>query len=54
MFFRLKNWAIEHARDIAFGVFIFLVITISFALGYLSARDGNRAPIVIEKQATSQ
>lgn len=49
MFFRIKLWLQEHKRQIALYVLLFLISTISFGLGYLMARETNRAPIIIEK-----
>jgi hypothetical protein len=51
MIFELKNWLSEHKKEIALGIFIVLVATASFGLGYLFARDANQAPIIIEKAA---
>ncbi len=39
-----------HKKEIIFAGIIFIVATLSFGLGYLAARDLNRAPIIIEKQ----
>ena len=40
-----------HKREIAFGIILFLVATVSFGLGYLANREFNHAPIVIEKNS---
>ncbi len=39
----------QYRKEIIFGVIIFLVSSISFALGYLANRDLNHAPIIIEQ-----
>ncbi|MBI4993914.1 hypothetical protein HZC33_03115 [Candidatus Wolfebacteria bacterium] len=44
-----KEFFIENKQAIIIGLLIFLVATLSFGLGYLSNREFNRAPIVIEK-----
>jgi hypothetical protein len=49
MFFRLKTWVLDHEKDLLLGIFIALIATISFALGYLTAQENTKAPIVIEK-----
>jgi len=40
---------LEHEKDLLLGFFIALIATISFALGYLVAKENSKAPIVIEK-----
>lgn len=37
------------SKRFLFAASIFLVSTISFALGYLTARETNRVPLVIEQ-----
>jgi hypothetical protein len=49
MLSRLTNWFQEKRRWIVFGLFLFLIITLSFGLGYLVAKEANPAPIIIEK-----
>ena len=46
---KCKNWIVEHWREVLIFALIFLVSTISFALGFLMAEERGRAPIVIEK-----
>jgi hypothetical protein len=46
---KIKTFYENYKKEIIFILIIFLVSTISFALGYLSARELNRAPIIIEK-----
>jgi hypothetical protein len=41
----------DHKREIILGILFFLISTLSFGLGYLVAQEGNRAPIVIEKNS---
>jgi len=48
---RIKNWLIEHRREIILFIIAFLISTISFGLGYLMAQEFNRAPIIIEKSS---
>ncbi|MEK7554457.1 MAG: hypothetical protein AAB518_00515 [Patescibacteria group bacterium] len=51
MFDKIKSWFHEHKREVVLFLFIFLVSTISFGVGYLMGLDQSRAPIVIEKIA---
>ncbi len=46
---RISQWCRNHREQIILFIFIFLVSTVSFGLGYLTAIQGNRAPIIIEK-----
>ncbi len=42
----------ENQRNIILGILLFLIISLSFGLGYLANRElskTNRAPIIIEK-----
>jgi len=50
---KCKNWAIEHKKELLLFMLIFLVSSISFALGYLMARDQGRAPIIIERASST-
>ncbi len=45
----MKDWIVNHKKEIIFALIIFLVASLSFGLGYLSNREFNRAPIIIEK-----
>jgi hypothetical protein len=45
----MKNWLIENKKNITLFAIFFLISTISFALGYLSARENSRSDIVIER-----
>ena len=47
----IRNWSIRCRREITFALIIFLVATLSFGLGYLSNREFNHAPIIIQKAA---
>jgi len=49
MFSNIKDWVINHKRDIVLFLLIFLISSLSFGLGYLVNREFTRAPIVIEK-----
>ncbi len=46
---KLKEWLGRHQREIILFTLFFLISTISFALGYLAAREFNTPPIVIEQ-----
>lgn len=46
---RIKDWIDFHKKEVVFSVVIFLVATVSFALGYLANRELNHAPIIIEQ-----
>jgi len=42
----------ENQRNIILGLLLFLIISLSFGLGYLTNRElskNNRAPVIIEK-----
>ena len=39
----------ERRREASFAVFVFLVASASFMLGYLTAREFVKTPIIIEK-----
>ncbi|MEK7635758.1 MAG: hypothetical protein AAB405_01550 [Patescibacteria group bacterium] len=39
----------ENQKNIALGLFLILIISLSFGLGYLVNREFTHAPIVIEK-----
>lgn len=45
----MRDWLINHKKEIIFALIIFLVSAISFGLGYLANREFNRTPIIIEK-----
>lgn len=49
MLSRLKILIQEYKRAILLVLLLFLIISLSFGLGYLLARESNRAPIIIEK-----
>lgn len=49
MLIRLQEWYSSHKRDLVVGALIFLIGTLGFGLGYLYAKEDNRAPIIIEK-----
>lgn len=46
---RLKELFQEYQRKIFLSFLLILVISLSFGLGYLVARENNQAPIIIEK-----
>ncbi len=45
----LKNWIIFYKKEILLVLAVSLVGSTSFALGYLTNREFNHAPIIIEK-----
>jgi len=49
MFTNLKEWILRNEKKIFVGIFIVLIATASFALGYMTAKENTRAPIIIEK-----
>ncbi len=51
MFFQVIELVKKNKRDFVLFVLIFLVSTISFALGYLFAFQTDHTPIVIEKHS---
>lgn len=48
---KLKFFIQAHRREVVLFILFFLVGTISFALGYLTAGQIIRTPIVIEKNS---
>lgn len=46
---KIKFFWDNHKKEIIFILILFLVSTISFALGYLLAEELNKAPIIIQK-----
>lgn len=46
---RVRDWILFHKKEVVFAVIIFLTATLSFALGYITNHEFNRAPIIIEK-----
>ena len=44
----MRDWLKTHQKELVFALIIFLVASISFALGYLANRELNRTPIIIE------
>lgn len=51
---RAGEWYAYHKKELVFGAIIFVVATLSFGLGYLSNRELNHAPIVIERVESSK
>jgi len=49
VFINLRFFLKNNKKDILIGVVAFFVIALSFALGYITARDFSMTPIVIEK-----
>ena len=50
----LKELVLRYRKELIFGTVIFLVSAFSFALGYVTARDAARTPIIIEDVKSSQ
>jgi len=50
-FKNIKIWCQSHIKEILLFIFVFLVSTMSFGLGYLIAIDHSRTPIIIEKNS---
>jgi hypothetical protein len=49
MFLRFKIWFRNHKKTILLSVIGVLIILLSYALGYITARDFTNAPIIIQK-----
>ncbi len=43
------DWYQNHRKEVVFSAIIFLVASLSFALGYLANHELSHAPIIIEK-----
>ncbi|MDI6820884.1 MAG: hypothetical protein QMD65_01765 [Patescibacteria group bacterium] len=48
---RFNMWLKDKKIWIIFWVGLFIVVTLSFGIGYLVAKEANPAPIIIEKCA---
>jgi len=46
---KIKTYIMARKREVAFGVILFFVASLSFALGYTASRQFNHAVIIIEK-----
>ncbi|NLA08283.1 MAG: hypothetical protein GX873_01120 [Parcubacteria group bacterium] len=47
---QIKEVFQQNKKEIIIGIFVFLIVTISFALGYLTAEKlVQKTPIIIEK-----
>ncbi len=53
MFPKFKLFLNDKRKEIVIFILFFLISTISFSLGYLSAGQNVRSPIIIEKGAMS-
>jgi len=51
MLSNFKVWLKEKWRWLLVGFILILIITISFGIGYLTAKQANPAPIIIEKNS---
>ncbi|KKU91434.1 MAG: hypothetical protein UY23_C0001G0040 [Candidatus Jorgensenbacteria bacterium GW2011_GWA1_48_11] len=47
----IKFWFRERGKWILFWLFLIVLVSMSFGLGYLAGRQDNPAPIVIEKNS---
>jgi len=45
----IKDWYFFYKKEIIFYCIIFLIILLSFGLGYLAHMEFNHTPIIIEK-----
>ena len=46
---RVQQFVKEYSRDILLAVFVILATMLSFAVGYLTAREEYKEPITSEK-----
>ncbi len=53
MMSRLKNFIFQHKKEIVLFFLLFLIISLSFGLGYLFALQSKTAPIIIEKHSSN-
>ena len=49
MITRLKEWGTENKKVVLLIILLILTSTLSFGLGYISNREFNHAPIIIER-----
>jgi hypothetical protein len=49
----LREWFVLRKNGIIFAATIFLISSLSFALGYMANREFDHAPIIIEEQCRS-
>ena len=49
----IKDWVTLHRKEVIFALIIFLISSLSFAMGYLANREYSRAPIIVEKGTDS-
>jgi hypothetical protein len=52
MFNKHQNFCRRYKKEIILFIFVFLVASISFGLGYLLASEFNQVPIIIEKYSS--
>ncbi len=43
------QWTAENRKDIILAILLFLVAMLGFALGYLTNREAQHTPIIIER-----
>jgi hypothetical protein len=48
----MRHWFVTHKKEIVLFIIVFLMCAISFAVGYLTAHQINRAPIIIEQYSS--
>jgi hypothetical protein len=46
---KIKERYIKHQKEVLLIIISFLIILLSFGLGYITARDFSTTPIIIEK-----
>ena len=49
MFVKLQSWFQGRKEQIFLAILLFMIISVSFGLGYLIRGEASKAPIVIEK-----
>lgn len=47
----IKDFLKQRGDWIVFWVFLFLIVILSFGLGYITGKDSSPAPIIINKNA---
>lgn len=46
---QIGEWIVKNKKEILLIVIFFLIIALSFGLGFIVARDYSKSPIIIEK-----
>jgi hypothetical protein len=50
IYYRLKNWAIDHGGWIKLAIVALAIIFLSFGVGFVVGRGSSSTPIIIEKR----